>query len=88
MAILMGSTGVNDKVAQARGFRQLPQASCASPGLRNQYLCPVAHSELITVPQSLHGSWEEMGRPLRRGWIKAGGWDKQNGLDRAEDVVV
>lgn len=71
--LIMGSTGVNDKAAQARGFWQLPQASYASPGLRNQYLWPIAYSELITVPQSLHGSWEEVGRPLRRGRIKARG---------------
>lgn len=50
VAICVGSTGVNEEVARARCLWQLPQAPCAFPGLKNQYLCPVAHSELLSVP--------------------------------------
>ena len=58
MAIFVGSPGMSEEVPSPhpRCLWGLPQAT---PGLKNQYLCPGAHLELTSGPWSPHGSYEE-----------------------------
>lgn len=71
MAILVGSTGMN-KVAQARGFRQLPPAVCFPTA---EEPVPLSCSPLRAPHYALAPAWALGGveEAFGVGWIKAGG---------------